>query len=96
MNDNPDLSVSWGKEDSEETAVTLQMCNGENLTEGNSSRDGAEGMDRRNAEWAEMRAAGTAERKQHRSLGYWLRSLDRWQYHSPKWEVSGGCAMGEG
>lgn len=96
MNDNPDLLVSWGKEDREETAVTLQMYNGENLTDGNSSRDGVEGVDRRNAEWAEMRAAGTAERKQHRSLGYWLRSLDRWQYRSPKWEVSGGCAMGEG
>lgn len=71
-------SYRRAKEDSEEVAVILQMCNGENLTDGNSSRDGVEGMDRRNAERAEMRAAETVERKRHRSLGYWLRSLDRW------------------
>ena len=40
-------SYRRAKEDSEEVAVILQMCNGENLTDGNSSRDGVEGMDRR-------------------------------------------------
>ena len=72
------------------------MCNGENLIDGGSSRDVVEGTDRRNAKGVEMREAGTTGRKQHRSLGYWLRSLDRWPCRSPRWEVGRGCSVGEG
>ena len=51
--------------------------------------------DRENTKRVKMKEAGIAVRKKHGHLGYWIRSLDRWWCHPPRWEAK-EIATGEG
>lgn len=88
------MSYRRAKEASQETAVLFQLCNGEILINGG-NRDRGEVTDKRNAKGVKMKEEGIAMEKKHGNLGYWLRALDKWWYHSPGWEVREGC-YGEG
>ena len=81
----PDSSWRTGWRRAKEASFHLHS--GENLLSGGSYRNRVKGTDRRYTKRVAMRWAGTAERKQQRSLCFGLGSLDR-HVVSPAWEVA--------